>query len=381
MLYESKQEQDTVNSTNPIKIPTIIETDITANKAWYITDYFTGYPNHTTLSNHKVFALKNMMNFNKYYEIEINTQLLTPLFYSDDLIPPNTEITIKFTVDPNYHYNILQIAGRNVCCLPTATPTNFSIGKLTSATSNAGTINNISVGVFDMNMWVYRYHLPNAVSVVKEIGIKQWTSVLHAIVQGTRDEFNIDFKRIRQITHIACAFVQKKGTLKTSPTDFSSGYYIGADNNGTDTANAAATTEALVYSNSPISQLLNFRIEYAGGVYPFQPYTFNFDSSAYNTNAPYISNSTYRAYYDFCNFSDGVRDRNGVLLSADQWIVSPIIIFKTHQNPYNDDNTCLIIIDFKNTIIGANILVTGFYDENINLMYDANGKYERHTIS
>ena len=91
-----------------------------------------------------------------------------------------------------------------------------------------------------------------------------------------------------------------------------------------------------------------------------------------------MSNSTYRAYYDFCNFSDGLRDRNGVLMSADQWIVSPIIIFKTHQNPDNDDNTCLI--DFKNTIVGANLLVTGFYDGTINLMYDGNGKYERHDI-
>ena len=49
--------------------------------------------------------------------------------------------------------------------------------------------------------------------------------------------------------------------------------------------------------------------------------------------------------------------------------------------PDNDDNTCLISLDFKNTIIGANLLVTGFYDETINLMYDANGKYEKFQIS
>ena len=175
-------------------------------------------------------------------------------------------------------------------------------------------------------------------------------------------------KKNRQITHIACAFVQKKSQMKTSPTDFSSGYYIGADNAGTDTPAVAATTEAMIYSNSPISQLLNFRIEYAGSVYPFQPYTFNFDSTQYNTNSQYLSNSTFRAYYDFCNFSDGLRDRNGVLLSADQWVVSPIIIFNTHQLPDNDDNTCLISLDFKNTIIGANFWVTGFYNETINQM-------------
>ena len=148
-----------------------------------------------------------------------------------------------------------------------------------------------------------------------------------------------------------------------------------------DTPAVAVTTEAMIYSNSPISQLLNFRIEYAGSVYPFQPYTYNFDSTQYNTNAPYLSNSTYRSFYDMCNFSDGLRDRSGTLHTADTYVVSPLIIFKTHQLPDNDDNTCLISLDFKNTIIGANLLVTGFYDETINLMYDANGKYEKFQIS
>ena len=144
-------------------------------------------------------------------------------------------------------------------------------------------------------------------------------------------------KKNRRITHIACAFVQKKGSLKTSPTDFSSGFYIGANAGGVDTPNAAATTEAIVYSNSPISQLLNIHVEYAGSIYPFQPYTFNFD---YTTATK--SESTYRAFYDFCNFSDGLRDRNGILLTSDQYVVSPIVLFKTSQNPDNDDNSCLI---------------------------------------
>ena len=73
--------------------------------------------------------------------------------------------------------------------------------------------------------------------------------------------------------------------MKCCPSDFSSGFYIGANNAGVDTPNILATTEAMTYSNSPIMQLLNFRIEYAGGVYPFQPYTYNFDYTDYNTNA------------------------------------------------------------------------------------------------
>ena len=351
-LYESENEQRSVNSTNPINVMTLKDTDTTANKSATLTDYFTGYPNTlTNFSNRKLYALKNMMNFNKYYEIEIQTQLLAPLFYSDEMIPPNTEILLKFTVDPAYDTNLISIAGSNVLSLPVGNVTPFSIGKLTSATSNAGLINSISVGVVDMNMWVYRVHMPNVVSRVKEINIKQCSSLLHGIVQGTHDEFNVDFKKNRQITHIACAFVQKKSQMKCCPSDFSSGFYVGDNNAGVDHAVTTAITEAMIYSQSPIMQLLNFRIEYAGGVYPFQPYTYNFDHTEYNTNAQYLSNSTFRSYYDMCNFSSGLRDRAGVLLSADQYVVSPLIIFQTHQNPDNDHNTCLKSLDFKNPLL------------------------------
>ena len=115
-------------------------------------------------------------------------------------------------------------------------------------------------------------------------------------------------------------------------------------------------------------------------MYPFQPYAYNFDYTTYNTNSPFLSNSTYRAYYDFCNFSDGLRDRNGVLLNSSQYMIAPIILFKTYQNPNNDDNTCLVSIDFKNSVSGANVIVVGFYDETFDMEYDEKGKFVRYTI-
>ena len=49
-----------------------------------LTDYFTSYQDAynglNKFSGHKLFALKNMMGFNKYYEVEVNTQLLAPMF-------------------------------------------------------------------------------------------------------------------------------------------------------------------------------------------------------------------------------------------------------------------------------------------------------------
>ena len=102
-----------------------------------------------------------------------------------------------------------------------------------------------------------------------------------------------------------------------------------------DTPNAAATTEAIVYSASPNIQLQNIRIEYAGGVYPFQPYDYDFDyRGVFDTSK--ASKGTFRSITDFYNFSDALRDRAGHLMSAENCLVSPIILFKTFQNPDND---------------------------------------------
>ena len=391
-LYESRLEQETVNSTNPIKCMSITDTDINANKSSTLAEHFstapnTGYNNAlTNFTNRKLFALNNMMGFNKYTEIEINTQCLAPMMYSDDLIPPNTPFSLRFTVDPNYYLNLISIAGSNVCSLPVAAvgppvlaPVNFTITRLTGANTfanpNAGNVNTIGVGIVDMNLWLYRAHMSDAVSIPKEIYIKQFASTLHAIASGTtHDEFNIDLKKNRRITHVACAFVQKKGTMKTSPTDFSSGYYIGAINGAVDTPAVGATTEAMVYSNSPIAQLLNIRIEHAGTIHPFQPYNYNFDYTS-NAGANNISNGTFRSFMDFANFSDGLRDRNGTLLNADQYTVSPIMLFKTSQHPNNDDNQLLAVLDFKQAVTGCYVLVMAFFDEIAKLAFDQYGKY------
>ena len=81
-----------------------------------------------------------MLVFNKYYEVDINTQLMTPFIYSDNLIPPNTPFTLRYTLDHMYYLNSISIAGSNVSSLPGAGAVNFTIGKLTSALSNAGCV-------------------------------------------------------------------------------------------------------------------------------------------------------------------------------------------------------------------------------------------------
>ena len=154
-------EQNTVNSTNPIKYMNFSEFDTTINKACpYSNDIFPGYPNTlTNLSNHQLYAMKNLLGYNKYYENEICGQLMSPLFYSDDLIPPNTPISIKYTIDSNYHTNIVSIAGSNVAALGSQ---NFAIAKLENGPlPQSTTKNTLIVGIADINLWLYRYHMPD----------------------------------------------------------------------------------------------------------------------------------------------------------------------------------------------------------------------------
>ena len=370
-LYESKSEQDTINSTNAVKPMKLLDSDTTRNKGTVLTDYFVGYPNNlANMTNRQLYALQNMYMFNKFNEVELNSQLMTPLFYSEELIPPKVPINLRFSCNPYYYLDLVNIAGSNVCSLPAGNATNFSLSRLSSANSNNGVLNNIGIGIVDISLWLYKIRLPSPTVGAKLLGLKQFSSLLHAVPNGTHDEFNVEFKRMRRITHIALAFVQKKASMKCTQTDFSSGYYIGtAGAGGVDTPNAGATNDAMVYSNSPITQLLNMRVEYGSNVYPITPYTLNFDSTA-NMNTPYISNDLYRCYYDMITMSDGLRDRSGHLLSMDAFTIQPIICFKTHQAPNTDSNTCLVSLDFKNSITNANVLVVGMYDESLILDFD-----------
>ena len=254
------------------------------------------------------------MGFNKYYEVEINTQLSDSMFYSDDLIPHNTPFTLIYTVDNNLFTNLISIAG-----------------SILFITRNS--IYHYQIKKSFYNSWYSKYYcsrggrskfvvVPWPISSVFQSKLKQFDSVLHPITAGTRDEFNVTFRKTRSV---ALAFCKKKANIKTITIDFSSGFYIGAGVTAggvtSDTPSTVSIFEDIVYSNSPIFQLSNIWVEYAGTLYPFQPYSINFDRtnrSAGDNTTPYISENNQRVYYDYCNFSDQLRDRSGALLSQEQ---------------------------------------------------------------
>ena len=421
MLFESKQEQATINGTNKLSVMGLKDIDCTKkNSTNILLDYFDDninvvnytadtaicsnsapYNTAAYLSNRQLWALENLYGFNRYNEVEVNGQLPVPLGYCDELIPPNTPISLRFQTNTNFATDIVNIAGSAAAGLGTQAGTTagaWQIQPLPSGGSvtlpsatGGGNENVIYVGVKDITIWLARVRLPSPVSSAKLLGLKQFSSLLHAISQSNHDEFIVETKRNRRVSHICIAFTQpKNASLKTTQSVFDAGFSVNAGNttgkvDGTNESIIGANTsasvdEAPVYINSPITNLSYLRVEFGGSTMPQTPYNFNFNWTTGGKGATKINLSydVLRAYNDYLNATDAFRDRAGCLLSFDQWIVSPIFVFKTHQVPNADTSTALVSVDFNGGSLASgfnnsgryNCLVMCLYDEAVQLTYD-----------
>ena len=54
-----------------------------------------------------------------------------------------------------------------------------------------------------------------------------------------------------------------------------------------------------------------------------------------------------------------------------------MFVWKMASNPNNDDNNCIVTLDFKSAVTGCNVLVMGIYDETFQFIYDEQGKFAR----
>ena len=94
MLYETKEEQKTVNSTNAINPVSLDDIDISAPLSNYegankIAAKIGSNVNslNALFTSHMIWALKNyQFNFDKSCTNRINFQIPLPLFYSDELL-------------------------------------------------------------------------------------------------------------------------------------------------------------------------------------------------------------------------------------------------------------------------------------------------------
>ena len=83
-LYESANEQSSVNSLCPINPLKIVDVDVVSNKpgAAILTDYYVANSNNATvpttnpwpaltLSGHQIYAIKNQLGFNRFNEVDL----------------------------------------------------------------------------------------------------------------------------------------------------------------------------------------------------------------------------------------------------------------------------------------------------------------------
>ena len=124
---------------------------------------------------------------------------------------------------------MIQIAGSNTCVLGT---------RYKVVSGNGTNLNNIdpctiSVTVTDLKLYLCRAHVTNAYvsrSISQTIALKQWCPYRTSLSQGTSNTILAPMKQNRRITHIIIAFTQNsQNPFKSTPTDFSSGFTINAD--------------------------------------------------------------------------------------------------------------------------------------------------------
>ena len=78
-----------------------------------------------------------------------------------------------------------------------------------------------------------------------------------------------------------------------------------------------------------------------------------------------------KAFADYTIFTDGYRDRSGLLMNASQWAANSIYVFKTRQSMNNTSGTCYVTINCNPSMTTpTNVVVLGLYDEYITIAYD-----------
>ena len=393
MMYETEQEQVTVNSTNGIYPMTIDDEgtapgfapdnfislgamlgvtvdNITANPPTFNTTNF-----GRLFTKHMLWALKNnQFNFNKSTTNRLNFQIPVSLFMTDDLLHFGVDGSCKiiFNVDPNWATNLIQIAGSNTCTIPAIGPlipagTNFRITTLANPTgANMGACA-INVNVQDIKMYICRAHVNNT-HVPRSMSLTYYTKgIVTYCTQYNNNANQLNFNapmvtpKGRRLTHIAICFVTNPGTqFKSSPTDLSSGF-----------TNAVPE----VVNTTDMQSLIQLvSITYGGYTLPQAQYNLTYTQNNNNNvpgATPSTTNDLQKAFSDFTIFTDSFRDRVGSTLSFSKWLAQQIYVFKTRQDMNITSSDVQVVIRcITPPTVSSNVYVIGLYDEYITMRYD-----------
>jgi hypothetical protein len=373
LLFESKSDQNYVNSQNGINLPNIDDIGTTTGA---IFDNVVGLTPSTVsglLTKHMIWALKNQMyGFDKYMENEIIMQVPVPMFYADEpfFVGSGKKIVIRLSRDSLYAQNLIYIAGSPLVASGVGnvgggnyTIQNYSYPFSSTATSNTNIIN---VAVTDMRLMCCVAHLEKeSIPRSLKLYMKQFSPFVRLLLTGNNNSFTVDFKQYRRISHIAICLINKSNeTLQQSPCDFSGGFTSGTNN-----------TETYI-SNNQVNNLYDVSINFGGTNYPMNKYTLM--STQYGS-----SSDMARAWYDMIVASDNLRDRAGSAVDFKTFLVSPIFLFKTFQDLKTATNTINVTINCRSSIptsatatsspnytSNVNAFVLGLYDEVYSLTFE-----------
>ena len=369
-MFESKPEQDSVYSTNAIN-PLSLKDCVTTGGVLY-DDYIAVAQKMSTatgttvtsgtielqFTKHGIWALKNnQFGFDTYTTNRINFQIPSELFMCDELLyfGVDAKCELIFGTYSNWLQNLIGIAGSTV----PAGQTNPYVLTNTQTPTKPYSIN---VLVTDFKLYMCRGHLTN-VNVPRSLTCTYYMkkfSVFTSQILNSGGNIVGNLKSGNRMTHIAIGFfINPNNTFKSSPTDLSCGFSSFDSGTGATFIESKNSTDA-------ISLIKKISINFGGFTYPQESLTLNTDSSMNN-------NQLLKAYYDTIVACDGLRSQSGFLMSASQWIVNQLYVFKLKTTKNNTSGNISIECDLTSSIpstMNCNLICVGLYDEYLTLKFD-----------
>jgi len=379
ILCESKEEQLTSVGSNAINLMSQDDADTSAgtidNYVKVLQRKFgNAFDYSTLLSKHMIYCLKNQFGFDKSMTGKIAGQIPIPLFMScDDLLylgNDNKSLKITFNVDPfpNWVNNLVQIAGGPSCTL--ANGVTYTLTNKSSGFSNCS----INVSIQDLRMYICKAYVPPKYiprGPVLHYMKSFWGSLQN--LPSTNNNLTVSMDNRFRMTHIVIAFNNVTRELfKYSPTDISSGFVTTKDGNG-----LLLATETKI-ANDATNTIKYIQVNHNGYTYPQTPYNTYKDSVALNNN------DWIRMYQDYLAFSDSFRDRSGNLMTFSQYLVNPIIVFRTRTSSSNINNTISIICNLASNVVlstTSQMYVMGLYDNYMHIEFDEQSRKTRVSVT
>ena len=375
MLFESKLEQDTVNSTSKIKVMNQDDQDDTLGVPYdnYIklaTSMGVTAGANTTVfgglfSKRMLWALKNhMYNFDRKNINRLNIQIPIPMFYCDELLHfgVGRKVDLICSINQSWYQNIIQVVGS----LYSSNLAGGGLYTITNKNSNftAGTIN---ISMLDMKLYMNRGYInksyvPRGINGVPRkitYHMKQFSPVIANLTIGSTTTVTGTFDTGGRVSHIIVAFNSYPSNYpKYSPTDFSCGYQTQVTANG---------ISEVINTMSAVNLIKTIQIKHGTCIYPQESYSLQTDGVAGSTN----TNDLFRCYQDYCIMTDALRTPCGALMSYSEWMCNPLFVIKNKSHLNDISNIFSIRVDLSGLLaIPTNIIVLALYDSYLTFDYN-----------